>query len=285
MVNTISLGTNREFFWDDYLVDTEMTTARFTACEATLHQKDVMILDRLYEQSISYPIVVKDEKGYKMYYIGYRVIDKIQATLSVLESEDGLNWTRPSLGIAEFEGYDHTNILLSDAWDNLTVRLDTNPDCPPEERYKAIGWGEQRNYVKGEITKLWCYTSPDGYHFTRSHIICSLDGFDSMNIWFWDGERYVVYLRGYHHGDSYRETLKRAPYLKTVMPDLKCGTRDVRVMYSKDFRNWTEPKLIEFDDGLDMPLYTNNIMEYPLRWYACGLPNKIQRTQPMDSQL
>lgn len=38
--------------------------------------------------------------------------------------------------------------------------------------------------------------------------------------------------------------------------------RDVRVIYSKDFKNWSEQKQIKFDDGYDYPLYTNNIMPY-----------------------
>jgi len=34
----------------------------------------------------------------------------------------------------------------------------------------------------------------------------------------------------------------------------------VRVMYSDDFINWTTPELIRFNDGVDMSLYTNNII-------------------------
>ena len=39
--------------------------------------------------------------------------------------------------------------------------------------------------------------------------------------------------------------------------------RDIRVMYSDDFVNWTDPEIIDFTDGEDEPLYTNNATIYP----------------------
>jgi hypothetical protein len=40
------------------------------------------------------------------------------------------------------------------------------------------------------------------------------------------------------------------------------AVRDVRVIYSTDFKNWTKQKRIQFDDDKDYPLYTNQIIPY-----------------------
>ena len=77
MEKAINIGSRREFFWDNYIVDEKNTTARYSYREAEF-VKISMLLDRTYEQMISYPIVVKDDKGYKMYYIGYHALGKRQ---------------------------------------------------------------------------------------------------------------------------------------------------------------------------------------------------------------
>ena len=71
--------------------------------------------------------------------------------------------------------------------------------------------------------------------------------FDSLNTVQWKDGRYSCYLRDYHDRNE------EIGYL---------GVRDIRVMYSEDFKTWTDPKQITFDDGKDVPLYTNNVMVY-----------------------
>ena len=87
--------------------------------------------------------------------------------------------------------------------------------------------------------------------------------FDSLNTAMWDGKRYVCYYRSFHNieGVDNSEILDIGQiYGHPKM--WKYATRDIRVIYSDDFKNWTLPELITFDDGLDYPLYTNNIEIY-----------------------
>ena len=61
------------------------------------------------------------------------------------ESRDGIHWTKPELGLFEFNGSKQNNIV----WDgpgthNFTPFLDTNPACPPDAKYKALAGGRGR---------------------------------------------------------------------------------------------------------------------------------------------
>ena len=54
-------------------------------------------------------------------------------------SADGRRWHRPSLGQVEFGGSTENNLLGHGISGATGVFIDTNPDCPPEQRFKAMG--------------------------------------------------------------------------------------------------------------------------------------------------
>ncbi len=74
------------------------------------------------------------------------------------ESEDGLTWTKPNLGIFEFNGNADNNIV----WDlhGASVFRD-DEESDPQERYKAIGFCRRYRNV-------FLLTSPDGIHWDDS---------------------------------------------------------------------------------------------------------------------
>lgn len=252
----IELGTRRELFWDDYLVNTEKSTAKL--CLHRLEKKElVMDFNMPWEgDGCSYFQIVKNGDSYRMYY-GAGQIDKAgditYMKICFVESKDGKTWVRPKLGLHEFEGSRDNNIILVREapleFDNFFVFIDTNPNCPPEEKWKGIGMIENHAKPFPAERELWCYLSPDGIHFTKSYIVT--DGsvknggiFDSLNTAYWDekDEKYKMYVRGIHSKEE---------------------IRDVRYMESKDFKNWSEPKLLQFGEGAeDYPLYTNVISRY-----------------------
>jgi hypothetical protein len=151
------------------------------------------------------------------------------------ESEDGLTWRKPDLGLYPFQGSSHNNICCLDVIDNFTPFIDTRPDCPPDARYKAVG-----SHHGG----LVAHASPDGIHWRRLQDapILTRGAFDSQNTAFWDEVRqeYRVYFRDFHE-----------------------GVRDIRTATSQDFRTWTEPARLAFPAGTpDEALYTNGISPY-----------------------
>ena len=148
-MDRVDLGSKREVFWDDYLVDEKLTTAEHRMMQPIPMGTAMWLNEEVESGSISYPCIMKDDKGYRMYYIAWQEKkskfqdDEISTQVSrvcVLESEDGMNWTRPNVGLYEFEGNTNNNIVIpeDDFRDNAFVFYDTNPNCPPEEKYKCF---------------------------------------------------------------------------------------------------------------------------------------------------
>ena len=96
------------------------------------------------------------------------------------ESDDGVEWRKPSLGLVEFEGSTDNNIILDEkpATHNFTPFKDANPECGPDEAYKGVGGGKEG---------LIAYKSSDGVRWTRmaDEPIITDGYFDSQNLVFW----------------------------------------------------------------------------------------------------
>lgn len=246
----IYIGSRRELFWDDYLIDTYASTAKLKLHRLQPQEVVINHNEPWEGDGCNYHCIVKDDGLYRMYYLGWEMLDanvtkhKPRPVVCYAESKDGKKWTKPQLEICEYEGSKDNNIILdqhTDTFDNFSVFKDTHPNCPVEERYKGISLSKD-GY-------LWCYTSADGIRFKKAWRMTNEGKFDTMNVAFWDKykERYICYIRDFHNvpGD-----------------DWNAGIRDIRWMVSDDFKNWTTPKLLDFDRGADFPLYTNVIQPY-----------------------
>ncbi len=266
------IGNSRQVFWDDSLLDKAATTA-FLRVNPPVKQTCCFLFDQPNETfSISYPSIVHDPDGYKMYYQPWNDKD-LTPCVCVVESKDGLNWKRPHLDIFEGCGLLENNIVMDRVKDGCFVFYDTNPACPPEEKYKAIGLGLVPGPDGKDKRELCCYTSCDGYRFSFSHAISHYGTFDSLNTAFWNGEEYLCYFRSFHNIpdiDNSRLLTTEEMYPNSKM--WRFGTRDIRVMHSKDFRSWSLPQRLTFDDEYDYPLYTNNVQLYPRAPIYIGFP-------------
>lgn len=260
----IDIEDRREMFWSDYLIDNDRTTARLRVNQPTKLEPP-MNMDAPWEgNSISYPQILPMQDGtYRMYYItGTHMANTFTGisgtVLCMLESCDGIEWTRPNLGVVEFDGSKDNNIVMTESeenvLDNFFVLRDEKPGCPPDELYKALTLIENPAKESIGARELWCWISPDGIHFKKGWMMT--DGtvpngaiFDSMNIAYWDSEKgkYVAYVRGLHD----------APGRGTAN-----GLRDIRYIESEDFRNWSNPVILDYCGGDDYELYTNNIQKY-----------------------
>ena len=274
-MSAINIGKDRQVFWDEYLIDKARTSA-FPRLMTPEKKECSFLFDQSNESefSISYPCIVKDEKGYKMYYQPWKKATGAGGLyVCVIESEDGVTWHRPHLDIFDHPELKENNVVIDSTKDGCFVFYDTNPNCPAEEKYKALGPALMLHPDGETKTSLCCFTSPDGYHFTLSHPITPYGTFDSLNTAMWNGERYVCYYRSFHniHGVDNSEILTlREIYSHDQI--WTYATRDIRVIYSDDFRNWTLPEMIQYDDGKDDPMYTNNIELYDRAPVYIGFP-------------
>ena len=252
----IRIGDSRQLLVDDYLIaKRENLTLLLHAPEK---KQIVMRRDAPWEGSGSdFERFIRDGKIIRMYYMATKLTIEggtkmgNQPTYACYaESVDGITWTRPDIGLFEFAGSKRNNIVWAqEHLDNFTPFKDTNPDCPPDERYKALAgtWSKAKQ-------GLYTLKSADGIHWSpiSDQPITSKGSFDSQNNAFWDPVRklYWCYFRGFHdkHGQLTKDTAE--------------GIRDIRVATSPDFRHWSEPRMLTYADSPDEPLYTNQIEPY-----------------------
>ena len=95
--------------------------------------------------------------------------------------------------------------------DHTTLHLlrDENPDCKPDEKYKALGSGDRA---------LYAFKSPDGIHWSlmNDEPVITKGAFDSQNLAFWDTVRgeYREYHRDFREGRDIRTgNIERFPQL------------------------------------------------------------------------
>lgn len=185
---------------------------------------------------------------------------KVTSVICVAESIDGIKFTKPNLGIFEFNGSRENNIVYANEKlqrDTFSVMYDEKSDCPEDERYKALTecWVKVDGHSQPRLMYL---SSPDGYHFTERYPLDVAGTMDSYNPVFWDKitEQYFLYYRAFHDPDG-------TDHLTWAGVDDRYSIRDARLATSKDFKTWELHGRITFEEGQeDYPLYTNQITKY-----------------------
>lgn len=275
----IDIGSRRELFVDTALID-DLSGELSLKLHHPTPREIAFQFDQPWEGSASgYPTIFQDGDLYRMYYRGHRyIIDPPplrQAQSEVVcyaESSDGIHWTRPNLGIFAWQGSKENNIIWLGSYEthNFAPFIDTNPDSPPDERYKAIGG---TTASKG----LWTFKSADGIHWTRlsDKAVVTTGAFDSHNTVFWDPahQRYTMYVRYFSDGEF-------------------SGLRSIGMSHSTDFVHWSEPVGLTYPNSPPQQMYTNQIAPYyraphvlfgfPTRYVARPLTSYVKTLDPVD---
>ena len=261
-------------FWDDYMIDKEATTATLSVNKPTKTDV-VMRFDNAWDgDGNDFFTIIKEDGFYRMYYEAWSCSDFSEGiNVCYAESRDGLSWERPKLNICDFKGSTDNNIIIRRIPDNFTVMKDTNPNCPPSMRYKALLSSTEptsvstKNFNKERGNSLVCLVSEDGIHFNWHGAIWTGFACDTQNTLHYNEhtKKYYCYIRDYHKVDEDPTSTKN-----------ESDVRGIRVLESEDFVHWSEPKPISFlGDKEDYPLYTNCVTAYPFdtRYYV-GFPTR-----------
>lgn len=246
----VEIGSRRELFVDDFLID-GLAGDIGLRLHHPVPQEVVQVFGeggKPWEASIAYPTVFEDEGKIRLYYSSRptTVADESESQFTgFMESEDGIHFTRPGLGLFEFQGSKKNNIIWHGTPShNFSPFKDLNPAATDDQRYKAVGYHP-------EGRGLGAFVSPDGIHWNlmTSERIITKGNFDSHNVAFWDPikEQYVCYYRacrGAPEGDSFG------------------GVRDIMTCTSEDFVHWSEAAFIHYADGRSHHMYTNAIRPY-----------------------
>jgi hypothetical protein len=104
-------------------------------------------------------------------------------------SEDGLNFTKPNLGLYEYEGSTDNAFVISHKPLYGNFFKDLRGGIGPEEKYKMTAWLSNRG--------VYLYISPDGIHWRRNEtaMLPIISGGDAET--YWDDQRglYATFLR------------------------------------------------------------------------------------------
>jgi len=264
----LDIGSRRELFVDDTLVEKLAGKA-----ELRLHhpvpQELALTHDAPWEGSgTGYHSIFKDGDRFRMYYKGWQLTvtpGKVNTTEHPMfccyaESKDGIHWTKPELGLHEFNGSKANNIVFvsekvgkaKSVPGEPAVFKDENPAAPPDARYKALMPGD---YLPADKRRgLLAFKSADGLHWSpMSDAPIITDGaFDSQNLAFWDGERgeYRAYWRAFTSGVIDKDNWKPS------------GQRAIRTATSKDFLHWENQADLKYVDSPGEQLYTNQVKPY-----------------------
>jgi hypothetical protein len=256
----VDIGSRRELFIDAYLID------KIQGARQRLHHpvpREIAIVhDAPWEGTGSgYHSIFHDGEKYRMYYKAWH-LEVEQGKLNTkrhplyccyAESDDGIRWRKPELGLYEFNGSKKNNIIMipgpvgSVKVDpgHPAVFKDENPAAKPDAQYKAIF----------RSSGLLPYKSPDGFRWspmTEQPILQGLGAFDSQNLAFWDPSirKYRAYWRIFTSGTTTDKNWKPAGY------------RAIRTAVSDDMLNWTQVKDITYTDSPVEHIYTNQIKPY-----------------------
>ena len=246
----IEIGSRRELFLDQYLIE------KLDHAQLQLHEPrdegTVLRFDQPWEGiHCGYCTMIRDGAMMRVYYRGMPAgtADGTAGEVTcVADSEDGIHWTRPKLTLFETKGTQENNVVL--AGDppfshNFSPFIDTRPECPQEQRYKALSGLDASGLI--------AYVSADGLHWTKlrgepvipRRAPFKFDWmFDSQNVAFWSEseQTYVCYFRVWN------------------------GVRSIARCESADFVQWSDPALMSYvTDGQPSPteeLYTNQTHPY-----------------------
>ena len=275
----ITLEDRRELFVDEYLIGSKTGDISLKLHEPT-PREIALTFDQPWEGNTSgYPTVMFDGEVYRMIYRGHRMTWKTGKLLMenspvvcYAESHDGIQWKRPTLNIHKWLGKDRdkleTPTVNNIVWPGSPYSgtfvpfEDTNPECRPDERFKALG-GNHR-------VGLHLFTSPDAIHWKkREEPIFHEGALDSMNTMFWDElrNRYTLYFR-----------------------TVRDGLRSIDVTHSKDLTNWTKSTTLLYGQSPPQQMYTNGIEPYyraphlmvgfPTRYTARPVSNRLAALPP-----
>jgi hypothetical protein len=240
----VNIGGHLELFVDDHLIADIQGDVKQQVMQPEPREVVFETGEPWEGNTSGYYTVFEDEGLFRMIYRGWQHDEKMKAAHKEItcyaESKDGVQWTKPKLGIFEWNGSKQNNIVwLGAGTHNFTAFRDSNPAAPAESKYKAFGG--IGDYGKGLVP----FSSPDCIHWTQTQEkpVISHGAFDSQNLAFWDTDRkqYRAYWR------YFSESKVRA----------------IRTATSTDFIHWENEADLTYSEGTpDEHLYTNAVQTY-----------------------
>lgn len=250
---SIDLGGRWELFVDQHLIADSRGISLWL--NPPIRREIVLSTDQPWEGPTSaYFSVVQDAGMIRLYYRGTmgaknKGDHSEEQVTCVVESRDGIHFSRPKVGLIEACGSKDNNIVwMGIESHNFSPFLDANPNCKPDERFKALGGVKApgKNWQEGATPGgLYAFASADGLRWRkmRKEPVITKGAFDSQNLAFWDPLRgeYRCYSRIFSN-----------------------KVRAIQSCTSKDFLAWSDGVPNRYDEGVPQEhFYTNATLPCP----------------------
>lgn len=262
----LDVGSHRQLFIDERFIESA-EGVRLCMNPPVQHPEPVLVPEHPWEaQGIgAYNTVMQEPDGrLRMWYdagVAGGLPSEGARRLGYAESEDGLHWHKPELGLIEFRGSKANNIVapLLERQSLQGATVVRHDDAPEAERYrlwtKFLPTDEER--AAGAKAGLWAMHSPDGLRWQYYDGQPNPDGScDTQNMFFWDDRLrcWVGYTRvsATQHLDEAAEAEGRKRY------------RSVGRVTSTDFRNWTPLDIVFEADAVDLGMPVPARVESPM---------------------
>lgn len=241
--------------------------------------------DKPWEQlMISFFLTVREEGGKLRMWYACR--DKNQtdpssdANLAYAESTDGINWTKPNLGLIDYNSSTDNNLVGVPSLEG-NVYLDPRA-ATPEERYIYVTYVKKEGVIR--------YTSPDGLRWKKDGQPLMNFKADTQNITFWDVNinKYVTYLRGWTVDEQVWQN-RRRQIVRLTADDLSKPLSITSVMKRGPGVSpliTTEIPVVlatDSEDPENSDIYNISAEPYPLdpTWYI-GFPSILKRERSVS---
>lgn len=279
----VRITNQHQLFIDDFLIaDRTDVTRRLHSLSRHAANPVLRLREKPWEMSIGHSAIVMPQEngyGYRLWYNVRNFVEgedglRYRAPTCYAESDDGLTWTKPELGLYRFNADSNNNITLLQGTIEALFREPDDPD--PGRRYKAVVWHDphgQTDYAPRE--GFYLYWSPDGLHWQGDNQRCIMpngqthvfpdqpaDGVGDTTVFRWDSrlQKYVSSVK----------ILFRNPTLRTA------GFSE-----SDDLIHWSRPRMTLHRDKLDGPdaqIYEHITFEYESVWIGLVRVMHTERT-------
>jgi len=268
---TILIAQKKYLFITDEIIN-KSYAVNLEYYQPTKYEKNpIIIADKEWEEGVNcFGTVMYDEGKYRMWYQIYNEKEKndtrLKFTVGYAESKDGINWSKPELGIINYKGNKNNNIVLtsygkSDLYSPAIIKIDKTTD---NKKYKMFYWDcmSDENLKKygdpnpiGKTIPGWTAIPGEGLFAAFSNDGINWEKYGTQPLFNCPCDASTVM--------KINDSTYQAFFKISTAADRHF--RIIGTSVSKDFVNWSTPKIIlepDHNDNYGTEFYGMSVTKY-----------------------
>ena len=196
---SIQVGAQKRLTWDDSLLD-KADGIRFEMHQPRRTGEKNLIGDKPWEswQIGGMSSLLHENGKFRLWYgVSHGIRHGEEYAVAYAESQDGIHWTKPELGLVEYAGSKKNNLVV--AYSSVIGQVFVDPHAMAGEKYKMLAaiYPTKDTDPKRYLTLL---SSPDGIVWSKAERNVVREGnfaLDTQSQAYWDRDRksYVLFTR------------------------------------------------------------------------------------------